>query len=157
MKEQQNTRAAGIHQTLIILWASLTISHLLFLLVIYFSKPELFTLEHGPTETPLLPVIAIFAVAAIVAVGISFVIRSRSSKMSEIKQSPVILQTGLISSLALCEAASLFGLVTAFAFSYSYFYFWIFFGVVASVLHFPKFSEVLAATYKSGIGNGNGS
>lgn len=157
MKQQQSGGGvAAIHQTLIVLWVALIVSQLLFLMVVYFAKPEVFTFSRGPAETDSLPVIILLAAAGLVAVGISFVIRSRTSKMSEAAQKPEILQGGLITALALCEASSLFGLIAAFAFNYSYFYFWIFVGVVAAILHFPRLSEVLAATYRSESNNKNG-
>src|SRR5690606_25602657 len=109
-----------------------------------------------PLEAESLPMLALFAAVAIVAVVISFVIRSRSSKLSEANQSPLILQSGLITALACCEISSLLGLVAAFAFNYPYFYFWIALGVVAAVLHFPRFSEVLATSYKSALGTNDG-
>lgn len=157
MKQPQSSGGvAAIHQTLIILWVALVVSQLLFLMVVYFAKPEVFTLSRGPADTDSLPVIILLAAAALMAVGISFVIRSRTSKMSEAEQKPEILQSGLITALALCEASSLLGVFAAFAFNYSYFYFWIFVGVVAAILHFPRFSEVLAATYRSEPNNNNG-
>lgn len=156
MKEE-GTNPAGIYQTLMVLWGALTISQLLFIVMIYFTKPELFSLElKGPTEHEAFPILLVLGFVALCSVAASFVVRRRSSNQAATQQSPVVLQTGLILAMALCEAATLFGLITAFAFNYQYFFLWIALGVFASLLHIPRFNEVLGATYKRDFGNDNG-
>jgi hypothetical protein len=59
-----------------------------------------------------------------------------------------MVQTGLIIAVALCEASSLFGLTLAFAFDYQYFFLWIILGILGIALHFPRRSELHAASYK---------
>lgn len=155
--EEERSNPAGIYQTLMVLWGALTISQLLFIVMTYFTKPDLFSLAlKGPAEHEAFPILIVLAIVALSSVAISFIFRRRSSKQAAAEQSPVLLQTGLILAMALCEAATLLGLITAFAFDYQYFFLWIALGVFGSLLHIPRFSEVLGATYKSGFSNNNG-
>jgi len=153
MKENR-TELTASHQTMIILWAALLISQFIFVFVLYVVKPELFRFDLDQPifgEDPIL--VIVLAAAALISVGASFVWRSKLRQQAFAEQKVVLLQSGLIVAMALCEAATLFGLVLAFAFDYQYFFLWFALGIFGMLLHFPKFSDILAATYKTNLDN----
>ena len=141
------------YKTLIILWVGLVMSQLLFVVLVYFTRPQLFRFDfaqpvlgggRGSGSTAAL--IIGFAVAAVTAVLFSFAFKRRLNERAVSEQDPAQVQTGLIIALALCEAASLFGLTLAFAFDYPYFYAWLALGILGMTLHFPKRDALHAAS-----------
>lgn len=137
------------YQTLLIIWAALLFSQVLFLVMLFFTKPDLVRFDFS--QNPLAPsgaMILGFAVAAVTCVVISFAFKRRLYERAVEAQDPAQVQSGLIIALALCEASSLFGLVLAFAFDHPYFFLWFILGIVGMLLHFPKQSDLLAAGYK---------
>ena len=137
------------YQTLVIIWAALLFSQVLFVVLLVVVKPNLFRFDfsQGPLE-PSGAMILGFSVAALTCVALSFAFKRRLFERAVEEQNPVQVQSGLIIALALCEASSLFGLVLAFAFDYPYFFLWFALGVVGILLHFPRQNDLLAAGYK---------
>lgn len=146
----ENPRIAGQHQTTFILWAALLMSQFIFLLIVFLVKPELFSFDF---TKPLLGdnavIIGIFALLAVSAVAVSFFLRKQNVEKAIAEQKVAHIQTGLIIACALCEASSLLGLMLAFAFDYQYFFLWIALGILGMLLHFPKRSDIVAASYKT--------
>jgi F0F1-type ATP synthase membrane subunit c/vacuolar-type H+-ATPase subunit K len=137
------------YQTLLIVWAALLSTQVLFVVMLFFVKPNLFRFDFS--QSPLEPsgaMILGFAVAAVTCVVLSFAFKRRLYERAVEAQDPAQVRSGLIIALALCEASSLFGLVLAFAFDYPYFYFWFILGIAGMLLHFPKQTDMLAAGYK---------
>jgi len=145
------------YKTLLILWAALLVSQLMFLVLLFFTRPKLFQFDfrqsilgEGTGDSGSTPAMIIgFGVAAVTAVLFSFAFRRRLNERAVAAQDTSLVQTGLIIALALCEASSLFGLALAFAFDYQYFFFWFAFGILGMALHFPRRDELHAASYKS--------
>jgi hypothetical protein len=150
----EKPKLTGIYQTFVVIWAALLVSQLMFLVVLYFSKPDIFKFD---LTLPMLdenaPIVIALAVVALISVGLSFVFKKRYREQAIAEQKVEVLQTGQIVAMALCEASTLFGLVLAFAFDYQYFFLWFVLGIIGMLLHFPKFSDVLAATYRSNLDN----
>ena len=144
-----NLNVEQTYKTLLIIWFALLVSQLLFLVVIFFSTPEVFRFDAGK---PLLGenaiIIAAFAVLAVTNFALSFIMKKRSFEQAVEKQQIAYVQTGLILACAFCEAISLLGMVLAFAFSYQYFFAWFALGIVGILLHFPRRDDVIAASYK---------
>ncbi len=144
------------YTTLVIIWAALLMSQVLFLLMVYLTRPQLFRFQFtqpllsdssGATGSTGALIIG-FAAAAVTAVLFSFAFKRRLNERAVAAQDPAQVQAGLVIALALCEASSLFGLTLAFAFDYQYFFIWITLGVIATILHFPKRDALHAAGYK---------
>ena len=137
------------YKSMLIIWAALLMSQLMFGLVIFLTRPKLLTFDFSqPVTGNSAPMIVGFAVAAVTAVLFSFGFRKRLNERAVAAQDTAQVQSGLIIALALCEASSLFGLTLAFAFDYQYFFLWIGLGVIAMLLHFPKRDELRVASYK---------
>lgn len=147
--QNENPKIAGQYQTMIILWAALLMSQFMFIVIIFFTRPQLFTLKFsqhffGNSMAQILG----FALAAITVVILSFAFRKKFNERAVQEQNPAHVQSGLIIACALCEASSLFGLALAFAFDYQYFFFWFILGIIGILLHFPRKDALLAASYK---------
>lgn len=144
------------YKTLIVIWASLLMSQVMFVVLVFLTRPKLFQFDFskpllgdGSTSSGSTSALIIgFAIAAITAVAFSFAFRRRLNDRAVAEQNTAHVQTGLIIALALCEASSLFGLALAFAFDYQYFFVWMILGIVGMILHFPKRDELHAASYK---------
>lgn len=137
------------YKTLAIIWFALLASQVMFLVVIYFAKPEVFRFDFSKPllgENPAL--ILPFAALALANFALSFIMKRRSYQQAIEKQEIAYVQTGLILACALCEAISLLGMVLAFAFSYQYFFVWFALGILGIILHFPRREDVVAASYK---------
>ena len=121
--QNSNPNVEQQYRVLSVIWFVLLFSQAMFLVVVYLSKPEVFSFD---LSKPLLgenpPITIAFAILAIVNLAISFVIEKRAVEQGIAEQKIQFIQTGLIIACALCEAISILGLIMAFAFSYQYFF-----------------------------------
>jgi F0F1-type ATP synthase membrane subunit c/vacuolar-type H+-ATPase subunit K len=150
MMQKPNIDPNTARQTMTILWFALFVSQLLFLVLLYFVKPELFSLDLSQPLVDDRNIIQV-STAAIAAVT-SFVLSFTRSKFylakAAAEQNIVLVQTAMIIGCALCEAVSLLGLLLAFAFDYQYFFLWFLLGVGGTMLHFPRRQYIDEASYK---------
>ncbi|MGI8555986.1 MAG: hypothetical protein ACR2LT_06480 [Pyrinomonadaceae bacterium] len=147
---QANLNIEKYYRMLIIIWAALLVSQVLFLVVLYFSKPEIFRFDFtkpllGGDETTIILVLAFIGISSFL---MSFILRSKFIRQAIDKQNPLLVQTALVVGCALCEAVTLLGFVLAFAFGYQYFFLWFALGILGIILHFPKRDNLIAASYK---------
>lgn len=144
-----NTNIGATYKTLTILWFALLMSQFIFLVVIFFAKPEAYQFDSsklfGGESFILLPILAI---AGIICFAMSFIFRSKFINQAINEQNPGLVQTGLILGCALSEAVSLFGLVIAFTTGSSLFLLWFALGILGIILSFPKRENLIAASYK---------
>ena len=134
------------YKTLVVLWFALLSSQILFLVLVYFLKPELFT--YDPTRSLLTdePLITLsFAAIALVFVILSFVLSQQHMRRAVRDKDAGCVQTGLVLGCALSEVPSILGLILAFAFDHPYFYLWIIVGTLGVLLHFPRKQNLEAA------------
>ena len=147
--QNENPKISGQYQTMFIVWAGLLISQLFYLLLVFLVRPELFSFDF---TQPLLGdnaiIIGIFALLGLSAVAASFFLRKQNVERGIAEQKVEHVQTGLVLGCALCEVSSVLGLVLAFAFDYQYFFLWIVLGILGTLLHLPKKSDIIAASYK---------
>ena len=147
--QNQKPNVEGQYRTLTIIWLALLISQLLFAVVIFFAKPQVFRFDFSKPllgENAMMTIM--FAVLAISNLGLSFVLSRKYISQAITEQKTELVQTATILGCALCEAISLFGVVMAFAFSYQYFFLWFALGILGTILHFPKRDNLIAASYK---------
>jgi F0F1-type ATP synthase membrane subunit c/vacuolar-type H+-ATPase subunit K len=137
------------YRTMLMIWGALFASQFLFLVIIFFSKPEIFRFDFSKPLFGENPAIVIaFAALALTNLALSFVMKKRAVQQAIEKREVSYVQTGLVLACAFCESISLLGFVLAFAFSYQYFFLWFALGIVGIILHFPRRDDVMAATYK---------
>ncbi len=145
----QNSNVEGQYQTLAVIWFALLASQLMFLVLLFFVKREIYNFDFSkPLLGESAPIIVAFAVLGLLTVLLSFILRKKLLNYAVNNQKPALVQTALIVGCALCETATLFGLVLAFAFNYQYFFFWFALGIGGIILHFPKRENLIAASYK---------
>ena len=138
------------YRTMVILWAILLFSQLLFVVVIYSAKGSEFILD--PEQSllgDLSPIVIAAAMLAFTNLAISFVLRAKMIEQGIGEQKPQYVQTALIIGCAFCEVISIIGLVLALAFNYPYFYLWLILGFIGIFLHFPRFKHLEAASVKN--------
>lgn len=147
--ENQKINVEQMYRGLVMIWFSLIVSQLLFLMIVYFTKPALFKFDF---DQPFLGtnaiIVLIFILAAFANVAGSFFLGEKYTNQAIAEQNVGLIQTAMITGCALCEAVSLFGLMLAFIADYQYFFIWSILGVGATLLHFPRRDDLIAATYK---------
>lgn len=147
--QNSNPNVEQQYRVLSVIWFVLLFSQLMFLVVVFVARPEVFSFDFSKPISGENPAVTIaFAALAIVNFALSFVVEKRAVAQGVAEQKVQYVQTGLIIACALCEAISLLGLVLAFAFSYQYFFFWFALGILGIVLHFPRRDNVIAASYR---------
>lgn len=146
---KQNLDVEQSYRTLAVIWFALLMSQVMFLVVILFAKPEVFTFDFAKPlfgENGL--IVIVFAMLALANFALSFVMKRRAYEQAINHQRVALVQTGLILACAFCEAISLLGVVLAFAFAYQYFFLWFALGILGIILHFPSRKTIFAASYK---------
>lgn len=137
------------YKTLIIIWIGLLISQLMFVVLIWFTKPELFKFDFSqPILGDNALIVGLFAVLSVSDIVIGLIIRKKTLERSVAEQSIPLVQTAMIIGCALSEAISLFGVMLAFAFNYQYFFLFSILSVIGILLHFPRRNDVHSASYK---------
>lgn len=129
-------------RTMRILWAAFLMNVGLLALVTRFGAPDGGGVEGVP---PLLFVLAAAALSTVVA---SFVLKASFYRRAAERREPARLQTGFIVALALCESATLLGMVGVFATRCDYSYALFALGALGVVMHFPSREQVFAPYYK---------
>ncbi len=138
-----------MYRTLAILWFALFVSQFLLLLVIFFAKPELFRFDFSqPFLGKNAPIIIIFAAASVLNIAISFFLKKKYLGQAIAEKNVHFVQTAMIVGCAMCESVSLFGLMLAFVADYQYFFLWFIIGIGATIFHFPRRDNLIAASYK---------
>jgi hypothetical protein len=131
------------HKTMLTLWAALLSAlGLYFLLSLFAPGPE------AEPESAFSMVLAGLSVVGISTVIVSLVIRRRFTSQAEEKQTPALVQTGLIVSLALCEIVGLAGLLVHFATGDRFYFVLFIISAVGMLLNFPRRNELILATYR---------
>lgn len=138
------------YKTLVVIWAALLMSQVVFVVMIAVVRPHLLVPD---LSQPLLgdqPLITlVFAIGGIAAMVLGFIFRNQHMARAVVDQDAGCVQTGLVLGCAFSEACSLLGVILALAFEYQYFWIWIALGLIGILLHFPRRGTFEAATYKS--------
>ena len=135
-------------KNMMMIWAALFSSQVMFILVAFAVKPELMGLDPAkPLSGENPAVVGIFAILAITLIVASFVIRTSFRNRAVTEQSPALLQTGMLVSCAMCEFASIFGLLLAISYDYQYFIAFIVLGMAGMVFHFPTRASLMASSF----------
>ena len=147
--ENEKTDLNKAYQTLIIIWAALLISQFLFLLLIFFVKPEVYNFDFTQPIGGKQPVF-VMALAAVSVVNffLSFGLRKNYLRESVEKQNVNLVQTAMVVGCALGESITIFGLMLVFMQSYQYFFLFFALGILTVVLSFPRRDDVMAAGFK---------
>ncbi len=151
--QSENFSIEQIYKTELIIWFALLMSQIMFLLVIFLVKPEVYQFDF--TKSPLgenAIIISAFALIAVLNLIISFVMKKNLLKNAVEHQNPGLVQNAMIIACALCESISLLGFVLAIAFAYQYFFIFFIVGIAGTIFHFPKRENLHQAVYKKSQG-----
>lgn len=136
------------YETLVIIWTALLFSQVMFVVGIYFLKPELFSLDFSKPPLGDQPLITlVFAIMAIASLSLSVVLRRQHMARAAADRDASCVQTGLVLGCALSEISSILGLILALAFSYPYFLLWNIAGLLGILFHFPRRGSYDAALF----------
>jgi len=135
------------YQTMIVLWSALLMSVVMYFVFLLVAAPELSNQPAGSSRSPL--------VVGLTALGTLFVILSVPVKRSLLKRSVdqqdiSLVQKGMIVACAMCEVAALLGFVERFVMGYREYYLLFLVAAAGIASHFPRRSQLEAASYKSG-------
>lgn len=144
------SNAEQSYSTIFTVWSALFASQFMFIVVLYFVKPELFKFD---LTMPLLNenavIIVALAVVSLIDIAVSVVLRRNLVERAIAEQNVGIVQTGMVVGCALAEAVSLFGVLVAFVFDYQYFFLFSILGAVGILMHFPRRGDVHAASFRA--------
>jgi len=129
------------YQTMLILWFALLMSVAMYFVVSQLAPPA--TAPPNSILTFTLTAVGTFLV------GISFVIKRKLLRRSVDEQDLGLVQKALVIACAICEAAAVLGLVERFAVSGRDYLLLFVIAAVGIALHFPRRSQLEAASYKT--------
>lgn len=147
--ENQNSNIEAHYKTLSVIWFGLFMAQLMFLVVLFFAKPEVYRFDFSKTPLGENPVFVIaLGIVGISTFLMSFVMEKKFLAQAISEQNTAHVQTAMVIACALCEATTLLGLVLAFSIAYQFFFVWFALGLLGTILHFPKRDALIAASYK---------
>lgn len=133
------------YQTMVILWAALVMSVVMFFVMALIAGAD--SAEPNVSDTSIVS-IALTGVGAFVVV-LSFVVKHKLLERSVEQQNTGLVQQALVVACAMCEVAALLGVVLRFAMRDAYYYVPFIIAAVGELFHFPRKSQLLAASYKT--------
>ena len=142
MENKLNAR----YQTLVILWLGLLMSIGIFFLVSLFAAPEFRNDPRNPPSS--LPIVAFTAVGTFLVV-VSFVVKRKLLERSVETQDVNLVQKTLVVTCAMCEVSAMLGLLERFTIGNREYYLLFLLAAAGTLFHFPKRSQLEAASYKS--------
>jgi hypothetical protein len=134
------------YQTMLTLWLALLMSVVMYFLVTLFVPPKNPDPANGSPGSLL-----IFGLAAL---GAFFVVASLAVKKKLLDRSveqedPTLVQKAMILACAMCEVSALLGLLEYLVIGIRRYYLLFLLAAVGIILHFPRPSQLEAASYKS--------
>lgn len=134
------------YQTMIVLWFALLTSVLMYFLFSLFVMPNI---NNGPNNsTRALLILALTAVGTFLVV-VSFPVKNKLLERSAQKQDVSLVQKALLIGCAMCEVSALLGLLEHFVIGNREYYLLFLLAAGGMALHFPRRSQLEAASYQS--------
>lgn len=138
--------SSQIYRTNLVLWAAMLFSQLMFLVLVFFTRRELFNFVTGESAgsfgadslSTVNPILIVLALIGLATFALSFILKTRLLKLAIDNKQIGLVQTAQILAYALCEATTLFGLIVAFAFNSPLSFVWFAVGILGLILHFPR-------------------
>ena len=137
--QDEQAKLNAQYRTLLILWIAF-----LWMFAVYYFLPAFI----GGRQEPIKQLLIAFNVMSPLLVVTSFFAKRKFLAQSVATQDLRLVTTGFIVAAALCEAGAIFGLLDALVAHDRYYFILIGFAMVGLVLHFPKRSQLAAASFK---------
>ena len=133
------------YQTLIVLWFALLMSIGMYFFVTIFAGANIQSQAANPRSSVL--TIVLTAVGTFLVI-LSFAVKQKLLRRSVVNQDPSLVQKALIVACAMCEVAAVLGVVERFVVGNNDYYLLFVVAALGIVLHFPRRSQLEAASYK---------
>jgi NADH:ubiquinone oxidoreductase subunit 2 (subunit N) len=135
------------YQTLVVLWLALLLSvGMYFLMFSVFFAPAV-SIEPGNPPSFLL-MVTLTTLGAFLVVA-SFAVKRKLLERSVQKQDVNLVQKGLVIACAMCEVSALLGVLELKVIGNREYYLLFIFAAVGIAFHFPRRSQLEAASYKN--------
>lgn len=134
------------YQTMLILWFALLMSIVIYFVFLQIAAPPVANLSGNPRNSPL--IVGITALGAVLVLA-SFLVKRKILQRSVEKQDVGMVQKAMIVALALCELSALLGFMERFVIGNREYYLLFILAVAGVLFHFPRRSQLEAASYKS--------
>ena len=131
----------SLYRSMVIIWIAQIMS-----VVMFFVVTQLVEVPADRPENKILSFV--FAAVGTFCAIISFVVRAQLLRKSVEQQNPALVQTANITGRALCEVPAILGVVERFVLPGRDYLLLLLIGALAMLLHFPKRSDLMAASYK---------
>ena len=136
------------YQTMVILWFALLMSIGMYFLFSLFVAPG-FGNPPG-TQSRSLLIVALTALGTFLVV-VSFPVKHRLLERAVEKQDTALVQKALVIACAMCEVSALLGLLEHFVIGNREYYLLFLIAAAGTALHFPRRSQLEAASYKNSV------
>ena len=133
------------YQTMLTLWFALLMSVVMYFVFVQIAAPA-FANAENPPNSRLIVVINALGAAFVLA---SFVVKRKLLEQSVEKQDVGMVQKAMIVALALCEVSALLGLLERFVLGNRQYYLLVLLAAAGDLFHFPRRSQLEAASYKN--------
>lgn len=133
------------YQTMIILWFALLMSIGMYFFVSVFAGPEIQPESGNPRSSILTVVLTALGTFLVI---VSFAVKQKLLRRSVDQQDVNLVQKALVVACAICEATALFGVIERFTGGNRDYYLLFILAAAGIALHFPKRSQLEAASYK---------
>ncbi|MDQ3474364.1 MAG: hypothetical protein M3447_11570 [Acidobacteriota bacterium] len=129
------------YRSMVILWIAQVMSVVMFFVVTQFVEV--------PEDRPENNILSfVFAGVGTFCAIISFAVRAKLLRKSVEQQDLALVQTANITGRALCEVPAILGVIERFLLPGREYLLLLLIGAVAMLLHYPRRSDLLAASYK---------
>jgi len=136
------------YQTLLVLWGAQLMSIGMFFLVTLLVAPELSN-ESGSVPGRSILIVVLTALGTVLVI-VSFSVKSKILERAVERQDVNLVQKALVIACAMCEVSALLGLIDRFVIGDSSSYYLLFLLAAGGIaFHFPRRSQVEAASYKT--------
>ncbi|HUS11186.1 MAG TPA: hypothetical protein VMZ30_12040 [Pyrinomonadaceae bacterium] len=133
------------YQTMIILWLGLLMSIGMYFFVSVFAGPEIQPESGNPRSSILTVVLTALGTFLVI---VSFAVKQKLLRRSVDRQDVNLVQKALVIACAICEATALLGVIERFTVGNREYYLLFILAAAGIALHFPKRSQLEAASYK---------
>ncbi|HEY8187302.1 MAG TPA: hypothetical protein VIF64_14605 [Pyrinomonadaceae bacterium] len=131
------------YQTLIVLWFAILMSVLMYFVLTLLSTPA----ASKPRNSSLF-VFGLTALGTLLVI-VSFLVKAKLLERSVEKQDVILVQKALLFACAICEVTALLGVIEFFLIGTREYYLLLLGGAAGIALHFPRRSQLEAASYKN--------
>jgi divalent metal cation (Fe/Co/Zn/Cd) transporter len=136
------------YQTILTLWAGLLMSVVMYFIFMQFIVPDFGPRTEPPNQVLIIVMIGVSALFVLA----SFFVKARLLQRSVESQDLGLVQKAVIIACAMCEVSAVLGMIAGWIFSSRISYLLFLMAGAAVVLHFPRRSQLEAASYKRSSG-----